>query len=147
VIVGQDEQDLEIRRLAAQAGHGVRGLVELRAGGQQRCAVLERPALVLRVRELESRRAEPPRERRDRGDAREVVAVQHDVHREGKAQLAHGRRRIASLAVEALGARDRVGACARASWIESCTLRRPARASAGEPVAIEGRCPAVTRCE
>ena len=69
VIVGQHEQDLDAGGLAAQARHHLRGRVELRARGQQRRAVAQRPALVLRVRELEPLRAEPLRERGDLGDA------------------------------------------------------------------------------
>ena len=67
--------------------------VDLRPRRHQRPPVLERPAVVLRVGQLEAIGAEAGGELDDLADAIEVGAVQHDVDREREAELADDGRR------------------------------------------------------
>ena len=88
IVVGDDVVDDEA---AAQApprrfDHGG-GLLELLAGRQQRGAVLQRPAVVLHVRDLEPAGAEPDGEVDHLGDARRVVAVDDGVQRSAPVPL------------------------------------------------------------
>ena len=106
-VVGQHEQDLGARRARAFLGHHLRGGLELLARRQQRGAVRERPAVVLRVRELEPVGVERARERDQLAHAAEVAAVQHDVQREREPERAH-RAREGELPLEARRAGDRV---------------------------------------
>ena len=88
VVVRQDPDDLELR---AQPGplflHHPPPLVELRPGGHQRVAVVKRPAVELRVRELDALGAERFREPDEVAHLVEVLAVQHNVDREREPEL------------------------------------------------------------
>ena len=75
VVVGQDEEDLHLARAGARArpARRHRARVELLARRQERVAVRERPAEVLRVGELEPVGADALRERDDLRDLVEVL--------------------------------------------------------------------------
>ena len=92
--------------------------------------------MVLRIRELEAACAEIARERSERRDAREVVAVQHDVQRERQTARADGVRE-GELLREDGRARDRVGARGRGVLHGELDAVEPGVRELAEPLRVD----------
>ena len=112
-------------------------------GRQQRLAVGQRPAQVLRVGQLEPRRAQRLGQRHQLGHARDVAAVQDHVQRQRQPQRAHrcGGRPSLRRRPHARRSRPRPAGRRPAPRAASCRAPPPpaapgGRASAGMPLVI-----------
>jgi hypothetical protein len=113
-----------------QLRHRRRRALDLIPRRHQRGAVLERPAIILHVRDLDAARAERKRQTDQVGYPVDVGTVYDPVHREWKL-LPHDLGRERPLPDKcARVAGDVIGGGGSLSWIDICTWSSPARANA-----------------
>ena len=114
------------------------GAIVLLARRHQRAAILRRPRIELRIRQLEAIRSEIQCERDEFGHLGNIQPMNHDVERQRKADLADEPRDVEFFSMRA-HAGDRLGAFARGTLDAQLNMVEARLATAPQLVLVEQR--------